>query len=211
MRSPRRRASPAWDDGWVARSSSRRRTAHAITSPIPGSVQGFTGHRCVVNNRESPSGDRCLAIHFDALPPGTTARATTGTFIDSLETARHFEGRGYGLMTSPTLSPGQTATANVQLAQAADDAVEASICIRVFDADDKLMTLRNPATTVDPGAPAELTWTIPELGGYPIAAVGIELVSAASSGTLYLDRLHWTGAPTSPCRRSRATCGTAPG
>ena len=84
-----------------------------------------------------------------------------------METARHFEGRGYGLMTSPTLSPGQTTTANVELAQDADNAVEASICIRVFDADDRLMTLRNPATTVDPGARAELTWAILELGGYP--------------------------------------------
>ena len=29
----------------------------------------------------------------------------------------------------------------------------------------------------------------------PIAAVGVQLVAALSGGTLYLDRLHWTGAP----------------
>ena len=161
----------------------------------PGSVQGFTGHQCVVNNREGPSGGRCLAIHFDPLASGSTARATTSTFVDSLETARHFEGRGYGLMTSPTLSPGQTVTANVELAKNVDDAAEVSICIRVFDADDKLMTLRNTPTTLDPGSRAELSWTIPDLGGYPIAAVGVQLVAAPSGGTLYLDRLHWTGAP----------------
>ncbi|MXY58880.1 MAG: hypothetical protein F4Y41_21285 [Gammaproteobacteria bacterium] len=115
--------------------------------------------------------------------------------MDSLETARHFEGRGYGLMTSPTLSPGQTVTANLELAKNVDDAAEVSICIRVFDADDKLMTLRNTPTTLDPGARAELTWTIPDLGGYPVAAVGVQLVTAPSGGTLYLDRLHWTGAP----------------
>ena len=161
----------------------------------PGSVQGFTGHQCVVNNREAPGGERCLAIHFDALASGETARATTNTFVDSLETARYFEGRGYGLMTSPTLSPGQTVTANVELAKNVDDAAEVSICIRVFDADDKLMTLRNPPTTLDPGARAELSWTVPDLGGYPIAAVGVQLVTAPSGGTLYLDRLHWTGAP----------------
>ena len=161
----------------------------------PGSVQGFTGHQCVVNNREAPSGGRCLAIHFDPLASGTTARATTSTFVDSLETARHFEGRGYGLMTSPTLSPGQTVAAKVELAKNVDDAAEVSICIRVFDADDKLMTLRNPPTTLDPGSRAELSWTIPDLGGYPIAAVGVQLVAAPSGGTLYLDSLHWTGAP----------------
>ena len=161
----------------------------------PGSVQGFTGHQCVVNNREGLSGERCLAIHFDPLASGETARATTSTFVDSLETARHFEGRGYGLMTSPTLSPGQTVTANVELAKNVDDAAEVSICIRVFDADDKLMTLRNPPTTLDPGGRAELSWTIPDLGGYPVAAVGVQLVAAPSGGTLYLDRLYWTGAP----------------
>ena len=161
----------------------------------PGSVQGFTGHQCVVNNREGPSGGRCLAIHFDPLASGATARATTSTFVDSLETARHFEGRGYGLMTSPKLSPGQTVTANVELAKNVDDAAEVSICIRVFDADDKLMTLRNTPTTLDPGSRTELSWTIPDLGGYPIAAVGVQLVAAPSGGTLYLDRLHWTGAP----------------
>ena len=161
----------------------------------PGSVQGFTGHQCVVNNREGPSDGRCLAIHFDPLASGSTARATTSTFVDSLETARHFEGRGYGLMTSPTLSPGQTVTANVELAKNVDAAAEVSICIQVFDADDKLMTLRNPPTTLDPGSRAELSWTIPDLGGYPIAAVGVQLVAAPSGGTLFLDRLHWTGAP----------------
>ncbi|MCY3837417.1 MAG: ADP-ribosylglycohydrolase family protein, partial [Gammaproteobacteria bacterium] len=104
-------------------------------------------------------------------------------------------GRGYGLMTSPTLSPGQTVAANVELAKNVDEAAEVSICIRVFDADDKLMTLRNTPTTLDPGARAELTWTIPDLGGYPVAEVGVQLVSAPSGGTLYLDRLHWSGAP----------------
>ena len=162
----------------------------------PGSVQGFTGHQCVVNNREAPSGERCLAIHFDPLASGTTARATTSTFVDSLETARHFEGRGYGLMTSPSLSPGQTVTANVELAKNVDDAAQVSICIRVFDADDKLMTLRDTPTTSGSRVPApNLTWAIPDLGGYPIAAVGVQLVAAPSGGTLYLDRLHWSGAP----------------
>ena len=57
------------------------------------------------------------------------------------------------------------------------------------------MTLRDSPTTLGLGARAELTWTIPDLGGYPIAAVGVQLVNAPAGGTLYLDRLHWTGAP----------------
>ena len=36
---------------------------------------------------------------------------------------------------------------------------------------------------------------VPDLGGYPVAAVGISVVSAPAGGTVYLDRLDWTGAP----------------
>ena len=161
----------------------------------PGAVQGFTGHQCTLDNRAGPSGERCLAIHFDRLASGTRARATTSTFVDSLDTAKYFERRGYGLMTSPMLSPGQEASAVVELPDSADQAAAVSICIRVFDAEDKLLTLRNPATAVEPGGRETLRWRVPDVGGYPIAAVGVEVVSAAAGGTLYLDRLDWSGAP----------------
>ena len=162
---------------------------------MPGAVQGFTGHKCVVNNRPNASGERCLALHFDRIEAGETARATTATFVDSLDTAKYFERRGYGLMTSPALSPGQTVEAAVELAKGTDEAVEAAICIRVFNAEDQLITLRNPATAIEPGDRAMLTWTMPDVGGYPIAAVGVEVVTAPAGGTLYMDRLDWHGAP----------------
>ena len=161
----------------------------------PGAVQGFTGHECVVNNRANAAGERCLAIHFNRSEPGTTARATTATFVDSLDTAKYFERRGYGLMTSPALSPGQAITATVELAKTADEAADVAICIRVFNAEDQLVTLRNTATAIAPGEQQALTWTAPDVGGYPIAAVGVEIVTAASGGTLFLHSLDWRGAP----------------
>ena len=157
----------------------------------PGAVQGFTGHECAVENREGKN----LAIRFDLLEPGTTARATTSTFVDSLDTARYFERRGYGLMASPSLSPGQTVSADVELAKTTDDAVGVAICIRVFNADDELQTLRSPTTNLEPGGKAELSWTVPDVGGYPVAAVGVSIVSAPAGGTLYMDRLDWQGTP----------------
>ena len=162
----------------------------------PGSVQGFRGHECVLKNRVNASGERCLAIHFDPLDSGKGARATTATFVDSLDTARYFERRGYGLMTSPALSPGQTVSAAVELDKQADEPIEAAICIRVFNQDDKLQTLRDASVQVEPGARATLQWTVPDLGGYPIAEVGVEVVAAPAGGTLYLDHLDWSGAPT---------------
>ncbi len=161
----------------------------------PGSLQGFQGHECALENTLH-MGERCLAMRFDRLEPGAGARATTGTFIDSVETAQYFERRGYGLMTSPALSPGQTVTATAELAKTAGDAVAAAICIRVYDADDKLLTLRDQSTNIEPGERVDLKWTVPDLGGYPVAAVGIEAVSAPAGGTLYIDRLDWQGAPT---------------
>ncbi len=169
-----------------------------------GSVQGFTGRKCVVQNRHNASGERALAIHFDRTESGDSVCATTATFVDSLDTAKYFERRGYGLMTSPMLSPGQTVHAAVELAKNADEPVETAICLRVFDAEDKLVTLRNPATAVGPGDRETLSWTIPDLGGFPIAAVGVEVVSAPAGGTLYLNRLDWDGAP-------EVTLGRIPG
>ena len=157
----------------------------------PGAVQGFTGHECAVDNRDG----KHLAIHFDLLEPGTTARATTSTFVDSLDTAKYFERRGYGLMASPTLSPGQTVKAAVELAKPTDQAVGVAVCLRVFNGEDELQTLRSPTTTLEPGDKTELSWMVPDLGGYPVAAVGISVVSAPAGGTVYLDRLDWTGAP----------------
>ena len=161
----------------------------------PGSVQGFRGHECVVKNRVDASGEPCLAIHFDRLAPGEGARATTGTFVGSLETAQYFERRGYGLMASPALSPGQTVRAAVELEPSADEPIEVAVCVRVFNQDDQLQTLRDTARQLEPGVRETLEWQVPDLGGYPIAEVGVEVVAAPAGGTLYLAHLDWSGAP----------------
>ena len=161
----------------------------------PGSVQGFRGHECVVKNRVGAGGAPCLAVHFDRLAPGKGARATTATFVDSLDTARYFERRGYGLMASPALSPGQTVRAAVELEKSADEPIEVAVCIRVFNQDDQLQTLRDGAVQLEPGGRETLSWTVPDLGGLPIAEVGVEVVAAPAGGALYLDTLDWDGAP----------------
>ena len=56
-----------------------------------GSVQGFAGRKCVVQNRHNASGERALAIHFDRTESGDSVCATTATFVDSLDTAKYFE------------------------------------------------------------------------------------------------------------------------
>ena len=168
----------------------------------PGSVQGFQGHGCLVRQGPAADGTSCLTIHFNALGDGETARATTGTFVESRETARYFERRGYGLMASPTLNPGQTVQASVALRADAEDTVRTALCIRVYDDADELVTLRGPTTDLEPGASAELAWRVPDTGGHPIASVGLQIVHAKTGGALFLDRLTWSGTPEVTLRRT---------
>ena len=160
----------------------------------PGAVQGFQGERCVVHNAAAPSGGRALAIDFHAQPEGA-ARATTATFIDSLETARYFDGRGYALAASPTLNPGQTVTARLMPSPATQGALEAALCVRVFNDEDALETLHGPPEPLAHGAWTDLSWDIPATDGHPIAAVGVAIIAPRQAGTVFLDRLTWHGAP----------------
>jgi hypothetical protein len=49
----------------------------------------------------------------------------------------------------------------------------------------------------------EMTWKAPETGGFPIAEIGIEIRSPQGApGTIYLDYLTWSGAPTTTFFRS---------
>ena len=161
----------------------------------PGSVQGFRGHECVVNNLVAPSGQRALAIHFDPQESGQATYAVTGSFVESRETAKYFEQRGYGLMASPALNSGQDVSATVTLSKDIEDAADVAICIRVFDANNDIVTLRDAASSVEPGETKTLDWRVPDVDGYPICAVGVEIVSAPAGGILYLDSLDWSGSP----------------
>jgi hypothetical protein len=90
---------------------------------------------------------------------------------------------GYELQACPTLYPGQTVRAEVEGAPA-------RLLIRVYDADDELVTLRGPG----------LEWRIPDTGGQPIAEVGVE-----TDGPARLRWLTWDGAPDVTLGRATGT------
>ncbi|HMP38886.1 MAG TPA: ADP-ribosylglycohydrolase family protein, partial [Roseiflexaceae bacterium] len=164
---------------------------------LPGSVQGFTadqapdakGTLTIANVAGwSRRGSRSLALHYHGLAPGRTARATTPTFIppDAITMP------GYALLASPTLYAGQTVSASLAADSANATAVEARLLVHVYGADDALVPLAGPHTTLQPGATHDFTWRIPDTGGAPIAAVVIEL-HGHGSGSCYLDWLTWEG------------------
>lgn len=159
----------------------------------PGSTQGFQGENCEVANAELSNGNRVLKITTSG--GGESALAVTGTFIESIEIAKYFEGRGYGLMTSPNLNSGQTLTAKASLPEDSGDSVDIALCVRVFNEEDELDTVSGPATQISAGETKTLSWQVPSTGGFPISSAGIQITNGNSHVKLHLDQLDWSGAP----------------
>jgi ADP-ribosylglycohydrolase len=168
---------------------------------LPGSVQGFqcdeapeTRGAIIVTNvaGHSLSGSHSLALHYHRLAIGRPGRASTFTFIPAVD----MNLRTYELISSPTLYPGQTVEAEVEMDASNSCAVEGGLFIKYYGVKDSHQLLAGPKVNLKPGERIHLSWTIPDLGGLPIQSVGIEINgSGGASGTLYLDYLTWSGAP----------------
>ena len=173
---------------------------------LPGAVQGFqvedspdsSGTAALENVAGySDTGSRSLAIRYGGVTRGRTARVGTPTFIPSREVAEYFEQRGYALLASPSLYPGQTMRAEVRCDAANALPVRANLFIQVYqDPDDHLEIVRSPSVELAAGACHTFTWRVPDTRSSPIAKAGVEISSdRPAAGTLYLDYLTWDGAP----------------
>jgi ADP-ribosylglycohydrolase len=170
---------------------------------LPGSVQGFglhaetgvetTGVATVENVAgHSHGGRRSLAIRYRHLTAGRAARVSTPTFA----TPETLAIKGYALFASPTLYPGQTLETALSADAANGQPITCRLYLNVYDKEDRLARLSGPETTLQPDAQETLTWPVPDTGGYPIAGVGVELISERPvEGTVYLDYLTWSGTP----------------
>jgi len=144
----------------------------------------------------SLEGSRCLALHYQGLASGRYGRVETATFIPSQEVAATFDRRGYRLLASPSLYPGQTLRARLSASEHNHTPVQACLYIKHYDEQDKLATILGQGVTLEPGGEATLTWRAPHTGSYPIAQVGVQVTgNGGQNGTLYLDYLTWEGAP----------------
>jgi ADP-ribosylglycohydrolase len=174
---------------------------------FPGSVQGFKvdrSHGCPASVRlqnvegHSSLGTRSLAIEFEGVGGNAFARVGTRTFMSIKEA----EETHYALMASPTLFPGQTIRATVQADAGNPATVTCRLYLSVYGSDDSMEILLGPAIELPAGHQDELAWTIHDLGGTPIANVGIEVTAHQEvSGKIYLDSLDWGGVPEASFRR----------
>jgi hypothetical protein len=193
---------------------------------LPGAVQGFRPEESiesqgtvVVENAvgHSQRGTRSLALHYNHVAPGRCARVATATFTPPEAAAM----KGYTLLASPTIYPGQV----VRAAIAADGGNEAPVTCRLYIrsygtddvtasaakpppdpidlyykrahlAEDELVMTPGPATVLDPGGRHEFEWPLTGTGSAPIAQIGVEIsANARVDGTVYLDYLTWDGTP----------------
>ncbi len=172
---------------------------------LPGSVQGFFADESA-DSRDtlrlenvpghSVHGSRSLALRYRHLAPGCAARATTATFLLP-EMSRM---PGYTMLASPTLFAGQRLSARICADETNPAPVQCRLYLLVYSADDALGRVYGAASTLAPGCDYTWTWRIPDTGGQPIAAVGVELCGRGC-GSVYLDYLTWEGAPeVSLCR-----------
>jgi ADP-ribosylglycohydrolase len=174
---------------------------------FPGSVQGFKvdrSHGCPASVRlqnvegHSSLGTRSLAIEFEGVGGNAFARVGTRTFMSIKEA----EETHYALMASPTLFPGQTIRATVQADAGNPATVTCRLYLSVYGSDDSMEILLGPAIELPAGHQDELAWTIHDLGGTPIANVGIEVTAHQEVfGKIYLDSLDWDGVPEASFRR----------
>ena len=168
---------------------------------LPGSVQGFQPENSIecrgtvrVENviGHSSSGQRSLAIRYEHVAPGRVARVAAPTFIP-------VEASGpshYALIASPTTYPGQVVRARVTADKENNRRVDCALYVRVYNGGDELQRVLGPTVSLKPGAAHEFSWQLPDMGGQPIAEIGLQIASQQrADGSVYLDYLTWSGAP----------------
>ena len=152
---------------------------------------------------ESRLGTRSLSIQFDCMVRNTAPRVGTRTLMTPAE-ARETH---YALMASPTLFPVQTVRAGVKADAGNAGSVICRLYVSVYGRGDSVEVQRGDAIAFPPGGTDELVWRITDLGGAPIASVGIELrPENPGSGTVFLDYLDWTGVPDTTFRMVGEAC-----
>ena len=134
------------------------------------------------------------------LAPGRVARVSSPTFFgkDGLTMPT------YQMVACPTLYPGQTVECGLAADVLGGGTVSVRLYASVFAAGDTLVKIHGEPRIVGTQSDVTLKWRIPDTGGYPIFDIGLEIEAhdfQGVDGTLYLDWLHWDGAPTLTFRR----------
>ncbi|MDA0745828.1 MAG: ADP-ribosylglycohydrolase family protein [bacterium] len=160
---------------------------------LPGSVQGFLSNPD--GGASIQNSDGTLEITLDRIALGRPTHVGVQTFGEPADLNRP----GYHIVMSPSLYPGQLVRANVHLSEQASGPVNVALYFQTYpEAQDQPGRIHHgPLRTLEPRQHATLEWWVPDTNGLPILRTGLSITSnRTTSGTLYLDSLTWSGAPT---------------
>ena len=160
---------------------------------VPGSVQGFESAAPgvqVANTSATESGG-ALSIRWSA-DAGNPILAATPTFTPPEAIGM----KGYKMVASPTLYSGQKVSAGVAAAGNNGGSVSIALALTYYGPDDEVLSEIAPAVSLAPGASQTLNWQVPDLGGMPVASIGLQITPENdATGEVVLDWLTWEGAP----------------
>ena len=152
---------------------------------LPGSVQGFRAEDPAAVAVANHGGQLALTLM-------TSGRGTVTT--DTFPPDDAIGLGNYTLMASPTLHPGQVVTASLAGDPLNAGPVEIGLCIHIYGNEDRREQVDGPSATLASSVAEVMTWTIPDVGGAPIAAIGFTVKGSAGSRVL-VNRADWSGAP----------------
>lgn len=146
---------------------------------LPGATQGFralsgadwTSNVTIANAEgHSASGKHSLKVDFSGVGLGQGVAVATETFVP----ADVFAAPGYEVTACPILYPGQKVTARVELAGGDGESLAFRLIAPTYNAEGGILWHRSDTTEISAGRDATLSWTIPDIGGYPVLKIGIE-------------------------------------
>ena len=188
---------------------------------LPGATQGvralsgpeWTNDVDIANSSgHSASGSRSLGVKFSGVAPGQGVGVVTETFVPE----EVFSRPGYEVTACPTLYPGQTIRARVELEGERGRSLGFRLIAQTHDENGRLKLLRSKTTKLTAGDHTVLEWVVPDTAGYAIIKAGVEARVAgdvvpgemseytsalpsesrhADSGSFYLDYLRIDGVP----------------
>lgn len=156
--------------------------------PFPGSTHGFMPtERCPRALRLEPVPG---GLKLRVFAPGLRCDAEVPTFVTPSVNKLAL----YGAFATPALYSGQLIRMRVEAGKNAGP-VNVRIFIRAYQGDDTLaFHEQKNAGKLVAGATADLTWLAPDVGGWPIATVGLS-VEGAEGSEVILRSLTWEGLP----------------
>ncbi|KAJ4352047.1 uncharacterized protein N0V89_007393 [Didymosphaeria variabile] len=174
---------------------------------LPGSVQGFqcaSAPSEVLVAQAFDNGISALGITLHSPIAEVEVLTQVFTPLDALAVKRDYE-----LMACPLLSPGQAITVILSAPPSNYNPINASVLLKAYDFDDSLSPSSSPPITLTPGQKQTITWTIPfALENKPIQQLGIALSAlSATTGTIYLHSIKYTGSPCMTLIRPPLTTG----